>query len=482
MVACSDDGSGQTAATQDVGRDVDSERDVTTEPDVAADEPESNAAPTIEWADAPAGALVGMVRTVTAIASDPDGDEITLSWSAERGAVQGTGDRITYTAPSVAGDDVVTVVADDGNDHVVELELTLTIADPLDFSVPAVIVETPGNAKTPDIVVMADGTIHVLWHDFTTDPPGLNHAVNRGENWSWTPLQLVSEKSIFVELVSDGENLHMLWQADRPETTIMHASYAEGGWSAAAIVGLGEKVTAALDPDGVLHAVFYRDERPAHAVLREGVWRAGNDIPITEPFVNTFGMALVGHDNGIDLAVPTSPGDARYDVHIVSWRESQNWSTVRTIYESFGLSSDEPDGAMGQARAHWVWTEQDEDNPSLIAIVEKTEADLVPRIVSDGPGFSTAPSIAIPQDGQPLVAYVTADDRIEVSRAPYSERIDFGGDFGAGPAITVDSLGFSYVVYYARDEGGIQQVYFSTNRPGVGGEAASDEGDSAGDD
>jgi hypothetical protein len=52
--------------------------------------------------------------TITCVASDPDGDELTYTWSAERGTISGEGAIVTWTAPSEYGNYVITVTVSDG--------------------------------------------------------------------------------------------------------------------------------------------------------------------------------------------------------------------------------------------------------------------------------------------------------------------------------------------------------------------------------
>jgi len=51
---------------------------------------------------------------ITCEASDPDGDELTYTWSVERGTISGSGATVTWTAPSELGDYYITVTVSDG--------------------------------------------------------------------------------------------------------------------------------------------------------------------------------------------------------------------------------------------------------------------------------------------------------------------------------------------------------------------------------
>ena len=64
------------------------------------------------------GKLIRTSRYDTAeiecIGEDPDGDELSFTWSATGGKIQGEGDKVGWTAPSVAGNYTVTVTVTDG--------------------------------------------------------------------------------------------------------------------------------------------------------------------------------------------------------------------------------------------------------------------------------------------------------------------------------------------------------------------------------
>lgn len=52
--------------------------------------------------------------TIVCAASDPDGDELNYTWSAERGGISGEGSTVTWTAPPGYGDCIITVTVTDG--------------------------------------------------------------------------------------------------------------------------------------------------------------------------------------------------------------------------------------------------------------------------------------------------------------------------------------------------------------------------------
>ncbi len=73
-----------------------------------------NQAPTITSLTAnPSIVVVGGSATITAVASDPDNDPITYSWSTTGGSISGVGETVTWNAPSVVGTYTITVTVED---------------------------------------------------------------------------------------------------------------------------------------------------------------------------------------------------------------------------------------------------------------------------------------------------------------------------------------------------------------------------------
>ena len=87
----------------------------------------------------PANLEPGETSTVTCNAHDPDGGELSYTWSASGGTVSGIGKVITWKAPAVTGEFLIKVKVDDGEDGmvegsiriVVEIPATTTILTPL---------------------------------------------------------------------------------------------------------------------------------------------------------------------------------------------------------------------------------------------------------------------------------------------------------------------------------------------------------------
>lgn len=56
----------------------------------------------------------GTTNTVSCIAIDPDGDDLTYTWSASAGSVSGSGPEVAWTAPDKEATYTITVVVSDG--------------------------------------------------------------------------------------------------------------------------------------------------------------------------------------------------------------------------------------------------------------------------------------------------------------------------------------------------------------------------------
>jgi hypothetical protein len=52
--------------------------------------------------------------TIECAAFDPDGDELSYAWSADRGNITGKGDIVTWVAPDATGTYTITVTVSDG--------------------------------------------------------------------------------------------------------------------------------------------------------------------------------------------------------------------------------------------------------------------------------------------------------------------------------------------------------------------------------
>jgi hypothetical protein len=339
------------------------------------------------------------------------------------------------------------------------------IENPLSFSEPTVILETPGNAKTPTIAALPDGSLHVMWHDFSTDPANLYHGSWDGFEWTAGPLPLHEEKSIRPQLVAHEDTLHLLFDVWEDELyTAHHASFTNGSWSDPAPIGLGEKGSISVDPNGDVHVVFYRDGEVTHSRLVAGQWAEGDPIPTPES-VNPFGLWTVSTPTGISLAVGAGSCTSLicHDIMVFNWT-SQGW-TGSTLFKSNSLSSDEPKGAvMPDGSLAWAWAEQVPYEPYITGVAFSSALDPNPVLVfEDLSGFASEPGVAVPPDGVPMVSWLAPGAQVMIDRYPFGDPRTLL-DSGTGPELTVDASGYTHVVAYAYDDAGSQQIWHTTNR------------------
>ena len=426
----------------------------TATPVVLADNP-----PQIEVEDS-FSTLPGFSRPISFVVTDPDGDEVSVTWTAVSGELE-VGEEVTYIAGDE--DDTIVIVADDGNRNVVTELINVTVGAHEGFSPPEPIATTTGNAKSPSIAILDDGTIHVVWHDFTDDPTALYHAIGQDGEWTSARLPLHQDKCIRPRLLADGAQLHLWWDVwTEAETTVYYANWFEGSWSAAEKVAIGEKPSGAILADGSLHVIYFTDAGPAHSRHLNGVWVDG-DAMATDNYINSFRLRLVGIDDRLEAVVATSPGEVGYDIRLYKWNAAQKW-TFEPLHTSQYSSSDEPEGSLDFAsQAYWVWTEQTVVDDWTIGIAIKGSLDNKPSWVTKEAGFSMSPTVAIPPDEVPMVAWINPRETISLSRAPFDQASDISEGMGMGPQLTVDGDGISHLVYYAYDDQS-QQIWYSTNR------------------
>jgi len=65
---------------------------------------------------------------VTCVASDPDGDQLSYSWSADGGSISGEEPVVTWTAPAAPGDYTIAVKVTDGRGGEATTQLTIGVA------------------------------------------------------------------------------------------------------------------------------------------------------------------------------------------------------------------------------------------------------------------------------------------------------------------------------------------------------------------
>ncbi|MFW6125695.1 MAG: helical backbone metal receptor [Chloroflexota bacterium] len=78
----------------------------------------------------PPSLLPGETTDMTCVASDPDGDTLTYSWSADDGTISGVGSQVNWIAPGDAGTYAITVTVSDGQGEEVHETCYVVVAAP----------------------------------------------------------------------------------------------------------------------------------------------------------------------------------------------------------------------------------------------------------------------------------------------------------------------------------------------------------------
>jgi hypothetical protein len=68
--------------------------------------------------------------TLTAVASDQDGDPVQFKWDASGGTLSGVGNKVTWTSPSKNGNYIITVTVSDGKGGETRQDITIPVAAP----------------------------------------------------------------------------------------------------------------------------------------------------------------------------------------------------------------------------------------------------------------------------------------------------------------------------------------------------------------
>jgi hypothetical protein len=141
--------------------------------------------------------------TISCVATDADGDTLTYSWSVTGGSISGTGDTVTWTAPTTLGSYTVTVSVSDGKAAAVSESCDIQVVN----TPPVITNLTPGNTELPPggschincIASDADGD--TLTYDWSATDGTIS---GTGSSVSWEAPAAEGTYTISVE-VSDGK-------------------------------------------------------------------------------------------------------------------------------------------------------------------------------------------------------------------------------------------------------------------------------------
>jgi hypothetical protein len=170
-----------------------------------------------EWVEA------GSTCQVECTASDPDGDELSYSWSTDSGHISGEGSAVSWTAPEVPGNYIITVAITDGRGSEATRQLSVNVAA---VNHPPIIESL--------IVTAEHGYLEVISVEFSTEKSG--YKILEGTDYK-------------IECVAsdpDGDELFFEWSAD--EGTIS-GDNALITWTAP--LGKGERNVTITVSDGM---------------------------------------------------------------------------------------------------------------------------------------------------------------------------------------------------------------------------------------
>jgi hypothetical protein len=88
-----------------------------------------NQSPIIKFLNAPSKFSISSTSEIVCVADDPDGNELTYSWTASSGRIAGQGAVVNWTAPVAAGDCTIGVQVDDNKGGVAHQTVTIAVTD-----------------------------------------------------------------------------------------------------------------------------------------------------------------------------------------------------------------------------------------------------------------------------------------------------------------------------------------------------------------
>ncbi len=407
----------------------------------------------------------GVMRTVSVDVVDPEGDPVVLTVSADRGFATIEGAAVRYTAPQDAGDDSLRVQAHDGTTQSIAT-LVVTVDDPMGWTEPEQVADTPGNSKSPALAVGPGGIVHIAWHDFSDDPPTIRHAALTDGGWQTSTLDLGPDKVLRAQLVADGPTLHLLCERFLDGGyEVLHASLGDGTWSDAEVLGAGRKASGALF-DGDLHVVWFgEDDLPEHAWLGPDGWVQEGLVPLVAPYINPIRLQLLGTAEGLELGILLSPGETSYDMNVVRWTAAGGWEEPVILYVSPELGAEEPAGVSDPSgAARWVWAEQDPAELWTYDIVTMgTTPGLEPARVGLE-GFNASPAVAAPSEPGLQLVWIGETEDLYVARQPFMDEPTLISAASRAPALAADPDGYLHLTWVA-DIAGVEQILYATTRP-----------------
>jgi hypothetical protein len=128
----------------------------------------ANIAPTATVSVNPTSVAPGATAQITVTAADANGDVLTYAYSANGGAVNGSGASVSWTAPSTAGSYQVTVTVTDGRGGSVSANgsLTVTAVGPMPTQITGTATLPPGSSVDLSNAVVRIFLDEASWNNF----------------------------------------------------------------------------------------------------------------------------------------------------------------------------------------------------------------------------------------------------------------------------------------------------------------------------
>lgn len=235
------------------------------------------------------------------------------------------------------------------------------------WSTPTNISKSPRWSYWPSIVVGADGSVHVAWHDLT---PGNWEAfsTSKAPDGAWSPPTNISESTgtsfIPMLLLEEDGTVNAVWQDDASgNQEILSASKRVGGvWSSPVDVSNSEGTSAPFavgkDPDGSLRVVW-REGTPDGPRLFSATkppgagWSAPEDIGDEVGGSGRFAIGVSGDGSLYVVWDDLRSGDR--EIIVSSRAPDGRWSPT---FDISSTAADSWEGALaigGDGSVHVVW-------------------------------------------------------------------------------------------------------------------------------
>lgn len=282
------------------------------------------------------------------------------------------------------------------------------VSDP-EWSTPENVTASPGRAINPVLVASGDDVLHLLWEENDR----IYHTVRRSGQWQ-PPRSVATGQRPSAGLTADGV-LHVVFSNEfGGRYNVFYVAWANDTWTLPRLVsktsGMSTFPSLAVDRAGVVHAAW-ADTSPGFSVIYHG-WL---DVTwLNEPLRNARGTAPVlvldGASDELHLAYQASGinNGAREVFHLQGkkyhWSLPENISMSPTT-ESLGVAmACSPDGLT-----HLAWQEHVGNNAHIRYVNGRRAHWFAPEVVSDPAVDAREPALLVTQKTQLSLAWRQVD-------------------------------------------------------------------------